>query len=250
MTLGSKFEDIESKIDQLLENIRSEPVQYPYRDSKILNLDVKHKRAMRNLEHCVMSAKEFMTYASTSVSLGSTISDFESDGRTTEGERMIVEDWFSSPEYLPQGSSGRSFSSPGHVDEVRFDDNDPHLDFQVIQNWRQAAASKLKSALYAEADVLLDRVRKKSNEIYGAEHYWRDETVAMLLTVWWQQGKWDDLEKHLGQVFAEQTLSERSKEAAETKHMLALVSLAKWDLDNAQYHCQQAVNVLRIVNDN
>jgi ankyrin repeat protein len=121
------------------------------------------------------------------------------------------------------------------------DEHARQLDFRILRSQRRDAASKLQSAQYAEAEALLKPVLDKSNESYGSDFYWRETTLQMLTTAYWEQKKWDEAERQLLQISADQARNERPRESAESKHRLALLALAKGDYVLAESYCQQAL---------
>jgi hypothetical protein len=113
------------------------------------------------------------------------------------------------------------------------DDYASQLDFRIIQNWRHEAVKNLKSGQYNEAEALLLRVAEKSYELYASDYYWRKTTRIMIVKTYWEQQKWDEAEKLLLQIGAEQAQTDRPRKDADTKHKLAQLSLAKRDYDRA-----------------
>ena len=235
---------MDSKIEQLLKSLRNEPSHYPPVTSSSNDLDLKHRRVMGQLQHCVLNAKSFVSNASSSLSSGSSIFEYD---HMSDSRRQAVEDWarLTSPEDPPEDLVLDKKTSPVlEIEEIRFEDTpDLRLDFQLIQNWRQAATKTFKAEQYSEAELLLRQVWEKSNEKYDTDYYWRDGTMAMLVKACMEQEKWDEAEELLVQTLDEQTRQEKTIGSARTRHKLAGVYLAMGDLENAQHHCQQAFNV-------
>jgi len=242
--VASKLEEMDSKIEQLMNSLRNEPSHHRPVTTKSDHLDLKHQRVMDQLQHCVLSAKTFVSNASSSLSSGSSIFEYD---HMSDSKRKAVEDWarLTSPEDLPDDLVLRkTVSAIVETKEIRCeDDSDLRLDFQVIQNWRHVAAIRFRAGEYAEAEALLRQVWEKSTEKYDTDYYWRDSTMAKLVKSCMVQEKWDEAEEVLMQILDEQTRRENTSEAAETRHKLAEVYLGKDDLENAQYHCQQALNI-------
>jgi len=63
----------------------------------------------------------------------------------------------------------------------------------------------------------------------------------MIVMACQEQQKWDEAERLLLQIGAEQAKNDLPREAADTKHKLAQLSLAKRDYDRAESYCQQAI---------
>ena len=236
---------MDNKIEQLMKSLRNEPFRHRPVTTKLPDLDLKHKRIMDQLDHCVLGAKSFVSNATSSIFSGSSIFDFDP---MSDSKRREVEDWtrLTSPaELLPDDLSLREKISPVvEVEEIGYeDDHDTRLDFQIIQNWRFAAATKFKAEQYPEAEALLRQVWEKSNEKYDTDYYWRDGTMANLLKSCMEQKKWDEAEEVLLQTLDEQMQREKTIEAANTRHKLAEVYLEKGDLDNALYQSQQSLNI-------
>lgn len=236
---------MDNKIEQLMKSLRNEPFRYRPVTTKLPDLDLKHKRIMGQLEHCVLGAKSFVSNATSSISSGSSIFDFDP---MSDSKRRAVEDWtrLTSPgELLPDDLSlKRIFLPVVEVEEIGYeDDHDTRLDFQIIQNWRFAAANKFKAEQYPEAEALLRQVWEKSNEQYDTDYYWRNGTMAKLLKSCMEQKKWDEAEEVLLQTLDEQMQQEKTTEAAKTRHKLAEVYLEKGDLDSALYQSQQSLNI-------
>jgi len=222
-------------------SLRNEPFRNQPVTTKLPNLDLKHRRIMDQLEHCVTGAKAFVSNASSSISSGSSIFDFNPMSHT---KIKAIEDWanLTSPESPPDDIS--TFPRVGEVDEIGYeDDSDPRLDFQIILNWRIAAAEKFKEEQYPEAEALFRKVWERSNQKYNTDYYWRDGTMAKLLKSCLKQEKWDEAEEILLQMVEDHSRGDKIVEVAETRHQLAGVYLEKGDMDSALSQCQQALNI-------
>ena len=235
---------MDNKIEQVLKFLRNEPSQHHPTTTKVPGVELKHQRVMANLQHCVLSAKTWVSSASSAASsAASTIFETGSDGGMSPSKWRQVEDWCNSAESLPEDLKLKKTISPLQIEDVGFeDDHDPRLEFQVIQNWRHAAVIQFRAGNYSEAEALLHQVWERSNEKYDTEYYWRDGTTEMLVKSCMEQERWEEAEEVLMHILDEQSRREKTAEAAETRHKLAQVLLAKGDLENAQYHCQQALN--------
>jgi len=115
------------------------------------------------------------------------------------------------------------------------------LDFRILQNQRHEATRKMESGEYSAAEFLLIQVIEKSNKLYGTDYYWRDTARTMLVRGYMEQHKWDEAERELLQIAAEQEQNNRPRESAETKHNLALLAFTKGDYIRAESYCQQAI---------
>jgi tetratricopeptide (TPR) repeat protein len=78
-------------------------------------------------------------------------------------------------------------------------DSDPDLEF--IQNQRSLARRSFDARQYANLEPVLQTIMEKSEDKYGPEFSWRDETVEMRAAACWEQGKWDEADVLFDQQF-------------------------------------------------
>ena len=83
------------------------------------------------------------------------------------------------------------------------DSNDAGSDVDVIQQWLKSGSEYYAAKDYERAEVLLERVLKRSQSKYGTQFAWRDETIRMLVVIYCNLGNWVEANELLNQQFDE-----------------------------------------------
>jgi ankyrin repeat protein len=164
--------------------------------------------------------------------------------QSSQGSDMIKH---SQSSFLSANSSVRGHASQSGQRGPSPDDHPRTIDYKNngVALQRKEAVKKLEAAQYAEAAILLNQVLEKSNKLYGSDYYWRETTQKMAVRACWEQGKWDEAERHLLQISADHDRTGRPRESADTKRSLALLALTKRDFSQAEFYCQQALEILQ-----
>lgn len=227
---------MDNKIEQLL---RVLVVENPprYESHGFDRTRETHQRFMQNLRTCVLSAQTFVSATASSIGSRSSVIDGSEFGDDlSDSKRKNIQDWIVPP-VIPEGDPNEESSIHG----VEVDDTDGGVEFHVIQNWRRMAADKIKSAEFKETEALLHEIVTKSEEVYGKEYEWKDETVEMLATVYCRQQKWDEAEEFLLRILKEREADDEKAQVSDIMHFLGEVYFAKNDLVNAEQCSLKAV---------
>jgi tetratricopeptide (TPR) repeat protein len=108
----------------------------------------------------------------------------------------------------------------------------------MIQKLRESANDGFRSADYEKAETILRRVLKISEDKYGTQYRWREETVERLGVCCSKQGKWEDAELFFLEILPE---SQTEKQSFEITHSLAEVYLGMGDSRRAEIFCKKAI---------
>ena len=200
--MSSKFDDLNAAIQQLFRSFRDRASLQPNGNPRFRN----------NLEDCLHSANRLVASAS-----------------TTHNSRTI-----SNSSELGDRNGSRTGLWVNQQTRV-LDNSD--LEIELIQGLRRSATLKFDEEDFSAAEIFLEWVLKRSEDVCGPEFEWHDSTLEMLATTYCKLGKWEEAEKTLLEVLKNKT----DDDSTETLFRIAEVYKGMRDLESAEEYGRRAL---------